>query len=202
MNAATRALNPTLFPEGGTPAIPPARTNAGFTGKDFEKEIEQTAGVYNSRRIARLQKVDPPVAVIWIPDPANPGKKRQRVIFKRNPWLDFAGVWSARGGRALLVECKSTSNHRLGLREGQLGPEQVSAIKNWRLAGAASCVVWRFNERCVLFTPEMILQAEARGDKSLVFEAGLPVARGEGTLRWDFLATLEAAIWPKNLSAI
>lgn len=195
MNAATRRLNPTIFPQDEPPLIPASRTNAGHTGKDFEREIEQTAGAYNARRIARLQKVDPPVAVIWPMDPKT-GQKRQRVIFKRNPWLDFAGTWSIRGGRTLLIECKSTSTHRLGLREGQLGPEQVHALKAWRLAGAATAVVWRFNGKCALFIPEMIAEAESRGEKSLAFENGLPVERGDGTLRWDFLATLERALWP------
>ncbi len=186
-----------LLEPGANPTPTPARTNRGNTGKSFEKEIELTAGAYQRTRTAVLRKVDPPVAVIWIDDASNPGKKRQRVIFKRNPWLDFAGVWSARGGRALLVECKSSSTHRLGLREGQLGPDQVEAIRAWRMAGGVVALLWQFGEAVSLWTPEMIVSADARGEKSLVFADGLPVPRGLGNVVWDFLPVLSKSIWPE-----
>lgn len=193
MNATTLALNPGLFPS----ALPVQRTNRSNTGKEFEKEVELTCGVYHSRRIACLRKVDPPLRVMWIPDKANPGKKRQHVIFLKSNWLDWAGCWIARNGRMLLIEAKSTSSHRLPFkRHGGLTEEQVATIRTWRLSQAAVCVLWRWNDRVTLWTPEMLGSAEARGDKSLVFESGLPVARGEGNIIWDFLPVLEAAIWP------
>ncbi len=39
----------------------------------------------------------------------------------------------------------------------------------------------------------MIEEGVAAGAKSLVFESGLYVPRGEGTLVWDFLPVLDGA---------
>ncbi len=164
----------------------PARTNAGNDGRAFQKELEVTAGGYLNRRVARLQKVDPPVAIIWPRDKLT-GRPTQRVIFKANPWLDFSGCWIAKSGLMLLVEVKSSSTHRLPLRDGHLSMEQRASIRNWRLCRAAACVLWKFNDRVTLWTPEMLAAADARADKSLVFE---------GNLVWDFLPVLERALWP------
>ncbi len=175
------------------------RTNARNDGREFQRELEQTAGVYHSMRVAVFKKVDPPVRVIWIDDKANPGKKRQHVIFQQNPWLDYAGSWSARHGRALIFEAKAISKHRLKLGDGGLTDTQRTAVKSWRLAGAATCLLWKFGGRVRLFTPEMIIAAEARGDRSLLFETGLPVEHGEGQLIWDFLPVLASALWPAEI---
>lgn len=181
-------------PDGGAePSI--ARSNWRNTGKEFEKEMERTFGAYQSLRVASLRKVDPPVRLIYYVDKAT-GEKKTRTIFLQNPWMDFAGVWTARHGRAIFVECKSTATHRLGLRDGQLSPDQRAAMRTWRCAGAAVCVVWQWAGRVCLFTPEMIAEAEARDDKSIVFEAGLPVPRGEGSILWDFIPVLERKLWP------
>ena len=197
MNDATRALNPTLFAVERVDE-PAERTNRSNTGKLFERELEQTAGGYVNRRIATLRKVDPPVAIIWPRDKIT-GKPTQRVTFKQNPWLDFAGCWIARNGRMLLVEAKSTSSHRLPFkRHGGLTEEQVATIRTWRLSLAAVCVLWRWNDQVTLWTPEMLGEAEARGDKSLLFEAGIPVPRGEGNVIWNFLPVLETALFPAN----
>lgn len=195
MNAATLALNPGVFPVS---EAAPQRTNRANDGRSFQREIETTAGACQHRRIATLRKVDPPVSVIW-PRDKRTGKPTQRVIFKQNPWLDFAGVWSARGGRMLVVECKSTSSHRLPFeRHGGLTSEQVATLRTWRLAGASSCVLWRWCDKVTLWMPEMLIAAQARGDKSLLFENGIPVERGEGSLLWDFLGVLERALWPEK----
>lgn len=193
MNTDELALRP-------VPALTPVRTNRSNDGRGFQKEIEGTVALYREQGIASLEKADPPVVIIWPFDPITKTKK-QRVIFKKNPWLDFVGVWTCRGGRALFVEAKSTSTHRLPInRHGGLTDEQVTALFRWRRAGAAVCVVWRFDDRAVLFTPEMLQTATVAGAKSLLFEEGLPVSiRPELTrdLRvWDFLPVLEAAIWP------
>lgn len=198
MNDTTRALNPGVLPANTEPPAP-QRTNRGNTGKAFEKEIEVTAGAYQSRRTATLRKVDPPVAIIW---PFNPktGKKEQRVIFKKSIWTDFAGCWTARHGRALFIECKSTSTHRLrvGGDSGGVTSEQVGALRTWRMSGAAVCVLWQFNGSVTLWIPEVISECLARGDKSVTFESGIPVPRGEGSLIWDFLPVLEETLWPKQ----
>lgn len=199
MNAATRALNPGLFPE--KPAAP-ARTNARNTGKAFEKEIERICGAYHSKRAAIIKKVDPPTRLIWYDDKST-GKKATRVIFLPNPFLDFAGVWTARHARAIFVEAKSTSAHRLPFkRSGGISEEQLAAIKTWRGAGAAVAVLWQFNGEVTLWTPEMLVAAELRGDKSLVFGCGRVVPRGEGSILWDFLPVLEREVFgaPEKIS--
>lgn len=181
------------------PASPAAaRTNARNTGKAFERELEQTAGAYHSLRIAVIKKVDPPLRVLWIPDKANPGKRKQHVVFLSNPWSDFAGTWTAHHGRMLIIEAKSTATHRLPMRPGHLSDEQRAALNTWHLAGAAVCVLWQWSGRVCLITPDMIIAAEARGDKSMVFEACLPVLKGDGALHWDFLTVLEMKLQPQN----
>lgn len=184
-----------LFPTASTPV----RTNRSNDGRSFQKEIEATVAAYREQGIASLEKTDPPVVVIWPFDPITKTKK-QRVIFKKNPWLDFMGVWTRRGGRAVFVEAKSTSSHRLPInRHGGLTDEQVTALFRWRRSGAAVCLVWHFDDRVVLFTPEMLQSATINGAKSLVFEDGLAVAMHAGAVRvWDFLPVLEAAVWPEK----
>lgn len=200
MNESTRRLNPGLELNPATPGIKSlldnleattTRTNAKNDGRSFQKEIEHTCGGYQSRRIATLRKVDPPTKVV------GRTQETRRVFFMANPFLDFVGVWTARHGRALFVEAKSTSTHRLPFaRSGGITEEQVSSIKTWRIAGAAACVVWQFNGRVVLLTPEKLMEAERLGLKSITFDSGIPVPRGEGWLVWDFLPVLEKAIWP------
>jgi penicillin-binding protein-related factor A (putative recombinase) len=168
----------------------PARTNFKNDGKGFESEIAATAEAYERAGIARLQKVDPPVRVFW-----KAGK--QQVIFLKNPWLDFAGVFTKRGGRALFVEAKSIEVGRLKVdADGGLSSTQWSAMKSWRRAGAACCVLWRKHGEVRLYVPEMIQAALDAGDRSLVFEAGVSVPQGQGMVIWDFLSALEYVLWP------
>lgn len=166
------------------------RTNWKNDGRAFQKSIALTGLGYDQAMIATLAKVDPPNFIVGT------GQLR-RVIFKANPFLDFIGVWTSRHGRMLMVEAKSTATHRLPLnRSGGITTEQLATIYRWRYAGAAVAVLWIWNDRVVLFTPEMLRAANTRGDKSLVHEDGIPVPRGTGRIVWDFLPALAAAIWP------
>lgn len=159
----------------------PTRTNWKNDGRSFQKEIETTVGGYLSRRIAMLRKVDPPTRLVGT------GLQR-KVIFMANPFLDFVGTWTARGGRALFVECKSTQTHRLPFNSsGGLTATQWVTMKSWTLAGAVCCLVWKWNNRVVLFTPDYLKFAEARADKSLKHGNGIQVPSGQGNLTWDFL---------------
>lgn len=180
----------------GMPAPPqpeprPPRPNARNDGRDFQKQLEATCAEYHRRRVAYLRKVDAPVRVFWKQE-AN-GTRRQVVVFLQNPWLDFVGTWIARRSRTLLIEAKSTSTHRLPFKKehGSLSIEQFNSIRTWHLCGAAVAVVWRFGDKCCLYTPAMLLAAEASGAKSLVFESGIPVSYGTGNVMWDFLPVME-----------
>lgn len=201
MQAQAAALLPGLAPsldervDAARKAV--ARKNAKNDGREFQAEMEKTAGAYQSRRLATLRKVDPPVRLIWIDDKANPGKKTTRAIFMVNPHLDYVGVWRSRGGRALMIEAKSTSAHRLPFNgDSGLKAHQVANIGTWHASGAAVALVWRFGDRACLWTAPMVEAAVASGAKSLAFDAGLKVPPGEGTVVWDFLPVLEKALYP------
>jgi penicillin-binding protein-related factor A (putative recombinase) len=201
MNDATRALNPELFPPDPARRMldeheAATRTNWKNDGRAFQGEFERTAAGYQSRGIASFEKVDPPVRIIWPMDKAT-GKPVQRVIFQTNPFLDYVGVLTSRHSRAIFIEVKSTASHRLAFnRDNGLKSTQWSAMKRWRSAGAACGLLWQWNFRVCLFTPEMILLCEKAGAKSLVWEEGLTVAAGTGEVIWDFIPVLEKAIWP------
>lgn len=168
----------------------PIRTNWQNDGRAFQKELEMTAGGYQSRRIATLRKVDPPTRIVG-------GRESRRVIFLANPFPDFVGAWTARSGRAIFVEAKSTKTHLLAFNgDNGLTAAQWGALKTWRHCSAAVALVWQWNGRVALFTAEMLLEAEARAAKSIAHENGLPVLAGPGSIIWDFLAVLERTLWP------
>jgi len=169
-----------------------SRTNFKNDGRGFQREVEMSAEAYKRLGLARLAKIDPPVRMIG-------GGSHRKVIFLANPWLDFAGVWTAHHGRALFVEVKSHESGRLPIESsGGISTTQMAAICSWRMAGAAVAVLWRRRGYVRLWTPEMIFAKKASGEKSLVFEDGHIVKQGAGTLIWDFLAILELQLWPKN----
>ena len=172
-------------------------------GKQFERELEITAGGYQGRGIATFKKVDPPVRVFMRQDDRAPDGRRQQVVFLQNPHLDYCGSWTAQAARALFVEAKSKSTHRLPFNTGSGGglkPEQWAAMKTWRLAGAACCLLWKFGDRVALWTPDMLLHHEASGDRSIEFGYGIRVPRGTSSVIWDFLPVLERAIWPDRIA--
>ena len=165
------------------------RTNWKNDGRGFQDELKLTAEGYRRAGIAKLEKVDPPTRMVG-------GGEFRKVIFLANPFLDYVGVWTAHHGRALFIEAKSVEVGRLKINtSGGVSTTQWAAMMGWRRAGAACAVLWRRKGEVRLWTPEMLLEAEATGDKSVVFETGLLVRQGKGTLIWDFLSVLEAAIW-------
>jgi len=169
------------------------RTNIRNDGRGFESEIEQTNLAYERRGIASLNKVVPPMRVLG-------GGKR--VIFMKNPYLDFLGTWTAQHGRAIFVEVKSTSDRRLRFNStGGFNIDQWNSMKRWRRAGAACCLLWESIRMVSLWTPEMLLEREIAEDRSLSFDSGLLVERGLGNILWDYLPVLERAVWgAKNSS--
>lgn len=170
---------------------PPDRKNAANDGRSFQKELETTAGAYQAKRQCVLRKVDPPVRVIWVPDKLT-GKSIQRVIFQQNPHLDYVGSYTAKGGRMLAIEAKSTSNHLLRFNaDVGFKSSQWAAMKSWHWSGAITFMLWQYAGKVCLWTPDMLISTEASGAKSLRHEEGLKVERGMGTIIWDFLATLE-----------
>lgn len=166
------------------------RTNAFNDGRSFQKEIELTLSGYENRGMARMAKVDPPVRIFG-------GGGSRKVLFTANPWLDYAGVWTAQYGRAIFVEAKSTSSDRLPInRHGGLTESQWTAMRAWRRAGAACALLWKFDRRVALFVPEMLDEAIRAGEISVRFDEGRAVENGQGKVLWDFLSTLSDVLWP------
>ena len=142
------------------------RTNRKNTGKAFEHELELLFKVLESRRVARIRKVDPPTRIVG-------GGFRRHVIFLPNPFLDYAGTL-CRTGRAVFIEAKSTASHRLPIaRHGGVTEEQVEALRGWARAGALVGVLWRFDGETAFASMTEIEVALLAGEKSLVF-ANLP----------------------------
>lgn len=164
---------------------PVRRTNASNTGKFFEKELALTLAAYERQGTARLRKVDPPVRMI--------GGGRG-IIQLPNPFLDYVGALTARGGRAVFIEAKSTAGARLpvGGKDGLTG-KQVEALRAWHSAGALVGLLWRrmAGEEVVrVFTVGDVNQALSRGALSLRPEDGAVCRQGTGYALWDFLPVL------------
>lgn len=170
------------------------RSNQANDGKDFEAEIKLCAAEYQFRGWLRLKKVDPPVRTLG-------GGEFRRVIFLQNPWLDFSGCWTERGGRALFIECKSTAEDKLSIgHKGGSGvtPDQISSMINWRLAGAVAFALWRCPSGVALlsarFLSDVVRRATAgNGTRTLHWaDARVRVAPGANPAKvpWDFLPVM------------
>lgn len=109
-------------------------------GKQFEKDLEEVFTFYEHRRLLVLRKVDPPTQFI------GPGK----IIYKANPFLDFVGSWTERGGRMLVIEAKHTDNPKLDISSGAgITTDQMHSLRRWHHAGAVAAVLWRFEPKPV-----------------------------------------------------
>lgn len=169
--------------------IPGLRRNHLNDGRGFEDLFERTCDAYLHSRTLRLSKVEPPVKVI------GGGKVERRVIFLENPYLDYLGAWTERGGRSLMIEAKCTSGPdggKLPIRDdSSLKLRQVEWLKRWHCAGAAVGVVWNWTERGSVFLPigliDSIIKAERRHIK---FEEGDKIEQGVGFVLLDFAANL------------
>ncbi len=166
------------------------KSNHFNDGRAFQADIETTLNAYRARGRADLRKVDPPSRLVGT------GSQR-RVIFMANPFLDYVGAWTERHGRTVIIEAKSTQEHRLRLaRDGGLTAEQCNTLARWRKAGAAAAVLWRHRGHVTLWTAERVWLEIGYGKASLVHEEGVPVLQGGGTLLVDFLPVLAAQLWP------
>jgi penicillin-binding protein-related factor A (putative recombinase) len=172
------------------PGSGPAKARAHFfrnTGKPFEIQISNIASLYEQRNLLSLEKVDPPVRVIGT------GTNR-KVIFQKNPHLDFVGVWTERGGRALFMEAKSTDDERLPLNaEGGIRDAQVKALQRWHRCGAAVGILWECRGKVRFISYERVRRALAQNFKSFAIDETVPVKQGNGFIIYDFIENLRAA---------
>lgn len=155
-------------------------------GKSFENEIETIARHYAERQLLRVQKCEPPCRVIgWGPN--------RKVIFLPNPFLDFNGSWTERGGRAVHFEAKMTEKPRLdiGHESGGFTRKQFDAMEEWYCANAVTFLLWQMDGKVKFVTYEDICRLTEDGSKSIRWEdAGPDVPAGRGFIFYDFLAVM------------
>ena len=168
------------------------RKNATNDGLGFEHEMEFTFASYARAGIATAHKVSPPARIVG-------SFAARKVIFMTNPFLDFAGVWTRRNGRALFLEAKSTGNGRLPFqRDAGIKVSQWEALKSWHAAGAAVGVIWhRTDTRETAFVTMPALKiAEKNNVASIRWEGITRVPRGIGGVIHDVIAVLESEYYP------
>ena len=107
------------------------------TGKDLEKRIADIAKIYEAQERALIHKCDPPSRTINV-------KGKTFTTLLKNPFPDFVGTWTENGGKALLIEAKSTKHPRLPImcKSGGVTIDQIKHLTHWHHAGAAVGIVW------------------------------------------------------------
>lgn len=165
----------------GPPAVR-LRPNRSNTGKPFEHLILEALERYDVLGVMRARKVDPPVAM-----------KDGKIILRRNPFLDFVGAWTERGGRALFFEAKSTTDPYLPVNAaGGISPGQCQAIREWSRAGAVVFVLWQYRRQVALLPFTTVMAAELGGDH-FKWPAGIAVPE-HGFGYPDFIEVLRQII--------
>lgn len=155
-------------------------------GRTFEDAFQKTADAYFNARILRLCKVEPPVKVLGF------NESNRRVIFLENPYPDWTGAWTERGGRSLMIETKSTCEGQLPIRQkGALSFNQIEWLKRWHHAGAAVGIVWEWMNQGAVFIPiGQAVAIQKTGRRHIKFEECEPVLQGRGFVLFDFVENL------------
>lgn len=145
-------------------------------GTEFERELETIFSAYLAQGRACIKKIDAPTKVM--------GK---RVIFLENPWLDFGGAWTERGGRLIKIEAKTTEEPTLRIGgTGGLTESQWGNAMDWQRAGALVLILWRYKGEIRVTTPAMAMHACRENDrKSLRWCDAHPLPTGHGWVRFD-----------------
>lgn len=165
-------------------------SNFTNNGKAFEKALERTIIQYQSRGIMRLKKVDPPTKSFG----------GGRIIHLENPFLDYVGCWTGRGGRAIFIEAKSTKKPTLAMGSSGISDKQLDALRHWSNAGAAAFLLWQYNQLC-LFVSAQSVALRFTERKHLKLEDGIPVPQGIGNVIHDFLPAM-LKTWPASRDEI
>mgnify|MGYP001604299036 CR=1 FL=1 len=161
------------------------RTNRFNTGKPFEHALEKIAAQYASRGLLSLRKVDPPLRYVGA-----------SIVHMANPFTDFIGCWSERGGRALFVEAKSTREPKLPVGKSGLTSAQIDAMHCWSAAGAAAFLLWECRGEVRLWSEAMIVD-QTQNIRHLPYGFGLYVPAGQGWVLHDFLFVMRQ-LWPEK----
>ena len=161
------------------------------TGTEFEAHVALVCDCYRAQGRADITKVEPPIKTLFI----GPGKTK--VIHLENPYLDFIGAWTERGGRALHIEAKTTQAPRLAVgADNGISADQIANLKRWHNAGAAVGVLWEHAGQVRFVTLTAIDHArEIEERASVQWSKAYPIPQGEGFVSFDFLAIL-AVLYP------
>lgn len=155
-------------------------------GRPFEAYLEMIFAAYAAQGRAQIEKVAPPTAMVG-------GPGRWRPVHLLNPFLDYTGTWTERGGRSLHLEAKSTEKHLLPVGvEGGVTAEQMAALERWQKAGAVAAVLWSHNGEVRIATHDLLALQRAEGRGSIRFADAFPVLAGVGMTTDDILATIAA----------
>ncbi len=155
------------------------RTNRFNDGRPFQTLLESILTQYQSAGLLRMKKVEPPTRIV-----------RGRILFLANPWLDYLGCWTERGGRMVTFEAKSTREPRLPLWSNGVTEKQIDTLRLWDHAGAVAFVLWEFggDVRLVRYSEIARVLAER---KHLKLDDALIVPRGDKWIVHDFLKVME-----------
>lgn len=162
--------------------------NISNDGRSFQNLVLKIAGAYDNLKVMKLEKADAPTKFFG-----------NKIIPQENPFPDFIGCWHQHG-RMIALEAKSTSGHLLPIdvKGGGLTTKQCNLLRDWRIAGAISAVLWEYKNNGVLFIPSDCVEREvALGKRSLRFEdyvVECSVVPGLGYVMWDFALNIESLL--------
>jgi hypothetical protein len=164
-----------------------SRTN---TGKPFEKLLEKTFAAYQALGVMSIEHVDPPTRSVRCGG-------QWKVIWQPNPFVDYLGTWTARGGRMLCLEAKSTDQDVLDInsyKSNGVTIKQWESIKRWSNAGAACGILWQCPAGIRLVSVGTASDLVARGERCRV-ENSWAIPQGKGWLLADFAPILAQIIY-------
>lgn len=160
-------------------------------GKDFESALAKQFAIYEVRKLARVCKCDPPSAMRCI------GPGQFRPVLLANPFLDFVGTWTARNGRMLCLEAKTTREARLPCpADNGLKAEQIAHLREWAAAGAMVAVLWEYRTEdsadIRIVTLDIIDRTAAKGRASIAWDDAISIPPGlpHECITTDFLTAL------------
>lgn len=158
-------------------------------GTEFESILDTQHQAYEAQGRAVLEKLSQPIRVFGPPG-------GQKVVYLKNPFLDFTGTWKEKRGRSLHIEAKVTSEPRLALNSKTgLKVEQLLNLRRWEAAGAAVGVLWHHLGQTRLLTLAQIDLALAEVRGSVRFEKAYRLHQTSDLVFWDYLLPL-AALYP------
>jgi penicillin-binding protein-related factor A (putative recombinase) len=158
-------------------------------GRAFQDDLVRTCKEYQAMGVLRMRKVDPPMRVMG-------GGAARRVIFTENPFPDFIGAWTERGGRMVAFEAKSTKEPRLEVGgAGGLNETQLRNLRHWQQAGAVTFVLWEWRGHGVILLGTQGLLGLSQKHIKWGFPLRHAVPPGTGFILHDFLALMRY-LWP------